>query len=83
MEFLFEVFAAMQSMCGTVLSLRKGQTEILPCPVNATVSLRTPMAISRRFSQNLLSYSIIYTELKKHSVMMPSGDSKNFYTRMK
>lgn len=38
MEFLFEVFAAMQSMCGTVLSLRKGQTEILPCPVNASLS---------------------------------------------
>lgn len=83
MEFFFEVFAAMQSMCDTMLSLRKGQTEIFPCPVNATVSLRTPMTISRHFSQNLLSYCNIYRELKKRSVMMPSGDSKNFYTRMK
>lgn len=47
MEFFFEVFVAMQSMCGTVLSLRQGQTEILPCPVNATVSLRTPMTIKQ------------------------------------
>lgn len=47
MEFFFEVFAAMQSMCGSVLSLRKGQTEILPCPLNATVSLRTPMTIKQ------------------------------------
>lgn len=58
MEFFFVAFAAMQSICGTVLSLGKGQSEILPCPVNAAVPVRTPMTINRHFSQSLLSYSI-------------------------
>lgn len=70
-------------MHDSVLSLRKGQTEIIPCPVNVTVPIKTPMTINRLFSQNPLSYGISYMKLRKLSVMVPSGDSKNFYSRMK
>lgn len=83
MEFFFVAFAAMESMCGIVLSLRKGQSEILPCPVNARGPVRTPITINRHFCQNLLYYSISLMKLEKLSIMVPSGDFKNFYTRMK
>lgn len=52
MEFV--AFAAVQSLCDTVLSLRKGQSEKLPCPVSATVSIRAPMTVNKHFSPNLL-----------------------------